>query len=128
MISRLFIASRTMFSTVSASHAMYSLRNLPTMPPIRHVLNNTFNRQPIKYFQTKSIPLGDLKDQKEFLELLKKDAQGTNEFHRDYVKFEHSQENIVGNKNTVSGEIDGPKGKEPTRYGDWERKGRVFDF
>ena len=26
------------------------------------------------------------------------------------------------------GEIGGPKGKEPTRYGDWERKGRCIDF
>jgi hypothetical protein len=25
-------------------------------------------------------------------------------------------------------EIGGPKGPEPTRYGDWERKGRCFDF
>ena len=25
-------------------------------------------------------------------------------------------------------EIDGPSGPEPTRYGDWERKGRVSDF
>ncbi len=25
-------------------------------------------------------------------------------------------------------EIDGPKGPEPTRYGDWERKGRCIDF
>eukprot|EP00045_Choanoeca_perplexa_P003409 m.30985 g.30985 ORF g.30985 m.30985 type:complete len:105 (-) comp12024_c0_seq1:637-951(-) len=25
-------------------------------------------------------------------------------------------------------EINGPKGPEPTRYGDWERKGRVSDF
>jgi len=25
-------------------------------------------------------------------------------------------------------EIDGPKGAEPTRYGDWERKGIVSDF
>ena len=25
-------------------------------------------------------------------------------------------------------EIGGPKGKEPTRYGDWERKGRCIDF
>lgn len=25
-------------------------------------------------------------------------------------------------------EIDGPAGPEPTRYGDWERKGRVSDF
>ena len=26
------------------------------------------------------------------------------------------------------GEVGGPKGPEPTRYGDWERKGRVSDF
>jgi len=25
-------------------------------------------------------------------------------------------------------EIGGPKGPEPTRYGDWERKGIVSDF
>ena len=25
-------------------------------------------------------------------------------------------------------EINGPKGPEPTRYGDWERKGRCIDF
>jgi len=26
------------------------------------------------------------------------------------------------------GEINGPKGPEPTRYGDWEKGGRVSDF
>lgn len=26
------------------------------------------------------------------------------------------------------GEIGGPKGPEPTRYGDWERGGRCIDF
>jgi hypothetical protein len=26
------------------------------------------------------------------------------------------------------GEHGGPKGPEPTRYGDWERKGRCVDF
>jgi len=25
-------------------------------------------------------------------------------------------------------EIGGPKGLEPTRYGDWEKKGRCIDF
>ena len=25
-------------------------------------------------------------------------------------------------------EIGGPKGKEPTRFGDWERNGRISDF
>ncbi|XP_051168028.1 succinate dehydrogenase assembly factor 4, mitochondrial-like isoform X2 [Leptopilina boulardi] len=32
------------------------------------------------------------------------------------------------NKNPVTGEVGGPRGPEPTRYGDWERKGRVSDF
>lgn len=26
------------------------------------------------------------------------------------------------------GEVDGPKGPEPTRYGDWETGGRCSDF
>uniref|UniRef100_T1JFR3 Succinate dehydrogenase assembly factor 4, mitochondrial n=1 Tax=Strigamia maritima TaxID=126957 RepID=T1JFR3_STRMM len=30
--------------------------------------------------------------------------------------------------NPHTGEVGGPKGPEPTRYGDWERKGRVSDF
>ncbi|KAH6780061.1 succinate dehydrogenase assembly factor [Perilla frutescens var. hirtella] len=30
------------------------------------------------------------------------------------------------NKNT--GEIGGPRGPEPTRYGDWEKNGRCSDF
>ena len=31
-------------------------------------------------------------------------------------------------ENQLPTEIDGPKGEEPTRYGDWERKGRAVDF
>jgi len=30
--------------------------------------------------------------------------------------------------NEETGERGGPRGPEPTRYGDWERKGRVTDF
>lgn len=33
-----------------------------------------------------------------------------------------------GGVNPVTGEYGGPAGPEPTRYGDWERKGRVSDF
>lgn len=29
---------------------------------------------------------------------------------------------------TPTGEIGGPRGPEPTRYGDWERKGVAVDF
>ncbi len=31
-------------------------------------------------------------------------------------------------KKKTEKEIGGPKGPEPTRYGDWEVKGRVSDF
>ena len=33
-----------------------------------------------------------------------------------------------GGVNPNTGEVGGPAGPEPTRYGDWERKGRVTDF
>lgn len=32
------------------------------------------------------------------------------------------------NTNPSTGEVGGPTGPEPTRFGDWERKGRVTDF
>ncbi|CAN0385764.1 unnamed protein product [Lampetra fluviatilis] len=33
-----------------------------------------------------------------------------------------------GGVNPRTGERGGPRGPEPTRYGDWERKGRCVDF
>lgn len=41
--------------------------------------------------------------------------------------------NVSGKKAQTNGasqvkEINGPKGLEPTRYGDWESKGRCYDF
>ena len=37
--------------------------------------------------------------------------------------------NVIENEEQkYSTEINGPKGKEPTRYGDWERNGRTIDF
>ena len=34
----------------------------------------------------------------------------------------------VSNYNELRGELGGPKGAEPTRFGDWEQKGRTTDF
>ena len=31
-------------------------------------------------------------------------------------------------KRQPTGEVGGPKGPEPTRYGDWQQKGRTTDF
>jgi len=35
---------------------------------------------------------------------------------------------LSGPHGTDSREIGGPSGPEPTRFGDWERKGRCIDF
>ena len=43
-------------------------------------------------------------------------------------KAEDAYAPFPGDKNPETGEIGGPRGPEPTRYGDWERKGRVIDF
>ena len=55
------------------------------------------------------------------------------------MKQEKKNEKLLLNKNTKINnsekikktsykEIGGPKGKEPTRYGDWEKNGRCSDF
>ena len=35
---------------------------------------------------------------------------------------------VVPSDKTLKKELNGPKGLEPTRYGDWESKGRCYDF
>lgn len=51
----------------------------------------------------------------------------TEESVESYVEKE-PLERFPNDVNPVTGEIGGPRGPEPTRYGDWERKGRVTDF
>lgn len=50
-------------------------------------------------------------------------AHGTTAQPRDY--------DPAAKQNDATGrprELGGPQGPEPTRYGDWERKGRCIDF
>ncbi|KAJ3199133.1 hypothetical protein HK099_003298 [Clydaea vesicula] len=47
----------------------------------------------------------------------------TSDYHPD-AQSENTGPQFEGDKNPVTGEIGGPQGLEPTRYGDWERKGR----
>ena len=44
--------------------------------------------------------------------------------------FDHAEDNASGDDTgqKMPVEINGPKGLEPTRYGDWEQKGRCTDF
>lgn len=41
---------------------------------------------------------------------------------------EEQRKEFINPYNAKTGEYNGPKGKEPTRYGDWERGGRIYDF
>eukprot|EP01023_Acetabularia_acetabulum_P033525 TRINITY_DN3139_c0_g1_i7.p2 TRINITY_DN3139_c0_g1~~TRINITY_DN3139_c0_g1_i7.p2 ORF type:complete len:123 (-),score=11.07 TRINITY_DN3139_c0_g1_i7:537-905(-) len=41
---------------------------------------------------------------------------------------QNQSEDIPKKEDDESDEIDGPKGLEPTRFGDWERNGRCTDF
>ena len=74
------------------------------------------------------IPLGKASAQREMQELIKKADRDAlvQTVHQDAEK--EPLEAFPNQQNPKTGEIDGPKGPEPTRYGDWERKGRVYDF
>ncbi|KAI8807065.1 hypothetical protein BJ742DRAFT_342023 [Cladochytrium replicatum] len=80
------------------------------------------------------IPLGDTQQQKEFEELLRRaeaDEQKRVDAKEELTHRDQEKEPLPryeGDINPTTGEQGGPKGPEPTRYGDWERKGRVFDF
>ncbi len=41
---------------------------------------------------------------------------------------EHNTQPADTKKSPRPAEVGGPKGLEPTRYGDWERNGRCSDF
>jgi len=66
-------------------------------------------------------------------EPLRKAKTPTGKFDdENVVKTEYLGSNVLKpfpkNVNPETGEVGGPRGPEPTRYGDWERKGRVTDF
>lgn len=75
--------------------------------------------------QSKSAPHSlPLKDQKEFLEAIKK-FNSVTEKHPDYNQV---YKEFEGDVNPETKEVGGPKGKEPTRFGDWEKNGKCSDF
>ncbi|GAB4848076.1 hypothetical protein Ancab_002738 [Ancistrocladus abbreviatus] len=60
---------------------------------------------------------------------LKKETEEVKEAGAAEAKAGHNDENDDGEYvNKETGEIGGPKGPEPTRYGDWEKGGRCYDF
>ncbi|CEG64766.1 putative mitochondrial protein, conserved [Rhizopus azygosporus] len=74
------------------------------------------------------LPLGNKKQQKEMLDLIRKrqeqDVQST-ELHQDAIK--KPQAEFEGDVNPKTGEVNGPK-TEPVKHNDWSFGGRVTDF
>lgn len=79
------------------------------------------------YDKPQPIPLGDMQAQKEIENLQKQFSLVTDELSAAKEALVDIDIDEHG-RNKLTGEINGPKGKEPTRFGDWERKGRVSDF
>lgn len=75
-----------------------------------------------KFPVSRPVPLGNPKEQKEMDKLIREGGSNSQTIiTKEKKEFE-------GEKNPGTGEIGGPKGKEPTRFGDWEKNGRISDF
>ncbi|TPX62455.1 hypothetical protein SpCBS45565_g07028 [Spizellomyces sp. 'palustris'] len=103
------------------------IRSLPRLTVFRSYAS------PPPFSQPGPIPLGEKEAQMEFEELVKKAEELAAKEAQEGLKHPDALEKLQGedwegDKNPATGEVGGPKGKEPTRFGDWERKGRVYDF
>lgn len=124
-------------SKISSSSALSSVRQLAASkinsinPFVRQLsvtrsaaLDNTDNKGQEECGRSKAV------DQKAKI-LKEKTPQGKLE-EGGGVKHPYQEQEPLpehpGGVNPKTGEVGGPKGPEPTRYGDWERKGRVTDF
>ncbi|KAJ2309577.1 hypothetical protein IWW52_005653 [Coemansia sp. RSA 2704] len=85
------------------------------------------------------LPLGDAKEQKRVTDQIKAverentpppglSAEELEKFYEATKDENDSLKAFPNNVNPATGEVNGPRGPEPTRFGDWERKGRVSDF
>lgn len=53
-------------------------------------------------------------------------SETENTLENDDENIDYDKDGV--NVNRETGEVGGPRGPEPTRYGDWERNGRCSDF
>ncbi|KAJ1737224.1 hypothetical protein H4217_004177 [Coemansia sp. RSA 1939] len=85
------------------------------------------------------MPLGNSDEQKRIVDMIKEankhnapppglTPEELEKFYEPVVDEKDSLKAFPDNTNPKTGEVNGPRGPEPTRFGDWERKGRVSDF
>jgi len=88
-----------------------------------------FNRKCVGYLLRTQIPSRNMSDNKQDSIVtnqtnLKKLKKTTQDKPVQQLKSSNEEEKQASSAK----EINGPKGLEPTRYGDWESKGRCYDF
>uniref|UniRef100_A0A7N2MFM6 Succinate dehydrogenase assembly factor 4, mitochondrial n=1 Tax=Quercus lobata TaxID=97700 RepID=A0A7N2MFM6_QUELO len=87
-------------------------------------------RSVLTRFMSSAIPHQEIPLQNNKQESIKEDLETKNkeeeeEEDEDDAQYVDENGNFV---NKATGEVGGPRGPEPTRYGDWEQKGRCSDF
>ncbi|OAY70987.1 Succinate dehydrogenase assembly factor 4, mitochondrial [Ananas comosus] len=91
----------------------------PSIARWRRSLSSSDHRQPLESSRAASSP--PAKEEEEEYEY----EEGNNTAEKKSEGEEGEEDDGV---NKLTGEVGGPKGPEPTRYGDWERGGRCSDF
>jgi len=114
-----FISNETQFSRHFSSSATNDDKSKTTSKPTSEKISEVDNRLGFH----PNTPLGrmDRTPKKHSNEPLGSNQTNLQEGEDPFAPFE-------GRRNPRTGEVGGPTGPEPTRYGDWERKGRVSDF
>ena len=115
------MASRRLFSSTLTSTPKLVLQAATTRPDplIRSVVTRSMSS---------AIPHQEIPLQNNKQESIKEDLETKNkeeEEGEDDAQYVDENGNFV---NKATGEVGGPRGPEPTRYGDWEQKGRCSDF
>ena len=115
------MASRRLFSSTLTSTPKLVLQAATTRPDplIRSVVTRSMSS---------AIPHQEIPLQNNKPESIKEDLETENKEEdedEDGAQYVDENGNFV---NKATGEVGGPRGPEPTRYGDWEQKGRCSDF
>ncbi|KAB1199729.1 UPF0369 protein C6orf57 [Morella rubra] len=108
-----------LFSSITTT----SVPRLSRSDPLTRTVSNSLSRLICSATQQPQ-PLEENPD-KPRAETMEHDPQGKSEEDHQEVEEEDDNDDSV---NKATGEIGGPRGPEPTRYGDWERNGRCSDF
>ncbi|XP_030532325.1 succinate dehydrogenase assembly factor 4, mitochondrial [Rhodamnia argentea] len=116
--------SRQFASLVGLSAPKLALASAGSESLARSVVGSAVRRLGSSIEQPRGNPSGELRGEapKEIR------PQQEEEEPREEGGGEEDDEEEDGQVNKETGEIGGPRGPEPTRYGDWERNGRCYDF